>query len=562
MTTLRERFAKVLLKPELLAIREQVDAFSEFIARRPYVLETNELGELDSRTIDSMVRHLNDIRLDGGDVGGEPPESNRLASVAQCRHQYYYDPVTARIINLWTDYGFGANLEVSCTDDAAQEVWGEYWEASRNKRVLGTQRRTTISNRMLTDGEFYWLYFVSELDGSVTTRIMLTDQVTEIITPPGDAALPLYYERRWTPPGQTTSQTWWYRDAEATVEDLDEIAVPSNVVLAADQGENTDVYVAQVAWPSLGMRGWPLMASGADWARAYKTFMEDRTAVAAAAAMFYRKMKVKGGSRMADTIAARFNSSLTTLGVYDETNPPPVAGSTYVGNEAVDVSESPMHTGAGDADRDGAALIAMAGIAAGVFPHYLGRGEAFRLATATALEEPLRRQFQRLRTFWNSVWRDQVRFVLDMQVEHGRHAEWSTEQYDAVVSTDSLVETELTSYSQSLSRLYNDKLINQKTAATLALQALNVANVDDLLKKMFPEEGDGEEPVTKQAVPDFTPKDDGDDDDEGDEGSDDMPSEAMKLLTDLFREARRTAPDEAARLAAEVGLETIEDMRS
>jgi len=116
----------------------------------------NLAEQFDQQTLDYMIRHLSDARL-GGDVTthGEPDNEQRKASVRQCRQQFYYDPLLYRIINLWTDFGFGLSFSLIAQDPEAQKVWDEYLDAKRNRKIIGKRRRHILSNRLLVDGEFY-----------------------------------------------------------------------------------------------------------------------------------------------------------------------------------------------------------------------------------------------------------------------------------------------------------------------------------------------------------------------------------------------------------------------
>jgi hypothetical protein len=179
--------------------------------------------------------------------------------------------------------------------------------------------------------------------------------------------------------------------------------------------------------------------------------MEDRLAVSAAKAMYVRKAKVSGGSRAVDNVIANLRSALSST-QSTETNPPAVAGSTLVENQAVDTTDLPMMTGAADAKTDGEMFAWMALLSGGVFPHYAGMGDAYRLATATAMEAPIQRQFSRYQVFWSAQFRKMVRVVLQMKEKYGG-AHFST--YEAEVSTDKLVEVDLDGMSQALGRVFN-----------------------------------------------------------------------------------------------------------
>jgi len=197
--------------------------------------------------------------------------------------------------------------------------------------------------------------------------------------------------------------------------------------------------------------GWPLLGAGSPWIRAQKRFMEDRLAVSAAKAMYVRRAKVSGGSRAVDHVIANLRSALSST-QSTETNPPAVAGSTLVENQAVDTTDLPMTTGAADAKTDSEMFAWMALLSGGVFPHYAGMGDAYRLATATAMEAPIQRQFSRYQVFWSAQFRKMMRIVLQMKEKYGA-AHFST--YEAEVSTDKLVEVDLDGMSQALGRVFN-----------------------------------------------------------------------------------------------------------
>lgn len=523
---------------ELRELRRRADRGDYVVSKLPSVVaQTLQEQWYSSRDVDYMVRHANDFRLGGQTAAGIPDDSLRMASVGQCRHLYFFDPLFSRIINLWTDFGFGQTMELVASDregdQSAQAAWDEYWTARRNAKIIGPQRRHVLSNRLLVDGEMFWTWFVDESTGLATVRFMTTDQVTEIVSPHGDPWVALYYAREWQPdPRSATTETWWYQDKDATADDLaliDETpeARPRGVRMASEQEEGVDVYASQFELATLGLRGWPLMTAGADWSTAYKTFAEDRVALTRAAAMFYRKLQVKGGSRDLSIVKSRLDSALRTSGTYLDTNPPPVAGSTLIMNQEAEEQQTPYSTGAGDADRDGAMLIAMAGIAAGVFPHYLGRGEAFRLATATSMETPVFRMWARYQNLWGQEMIEHFNFILDMRE---RYAGETYDDREATITMDPLREPDVAAVAQGLTALNQAELLPSEIATRLALEAFQVDDIETVLAQAFPESATAEQQTAN-----------------------------LRVLGDLLREAVN-GDDEDRRLAAEVGLEQVQSM--
>jgi len=119
-----------------------------------------------------------------------------------------------------------------------------------------------------------------------------------------------------------------------------------------------------------------------------------------------------------------------------------------------------------------------------VFPHWLGRGEAFRLATASAMAQPVLKAFRRYQLWWADVWRDLVDLVLTMKELHGGE---KYESHKATVSTDAEVEADIGVMSAALVEMFDRGLVPSPEAMRIALTLLGVPNVEEVLEKAFPE---------------------------------------------------------------------------
>ena len=467
--TLRERAAKLLLKPELQAVEHLRETFLDAYRMGPFLLspETliDSLKEYDSQLIQVLVDQLQYEAFGGGTTA---TDSERRRVVDEARRLWRYDVVTQQVIRLWTNYGFGENIEVLPDDETAQEVWTEFWTADRNQNVLAADVLHELSDDVLVDGEIFLAFYASELDGECTVREICNDQITELLTDPEDDSQVLAYKREWID-AQNRTHTLYYLDWQADPDKLPEGLLPRDAERADEAKPGTYVCLLHIAHDRKGgLRGWPLMAAGAPWSREHKRFRENRAAVSAAIAMYVQKIKHSGGTRAQDAIRNKLNSALANSGTNYETNPPAVAGSTWLENQAATLERLPMGTGASDAKTDGEALLQMAGLGGGVFPHYLGAGDAFRLATATSMEQPLLRQWSRYQIFWSAQFRKMARIVLFMKERYGRT---SYETWEVQVSTDRLVETDLQMLARSVSALFRDVFNPLTTAGQIPTEA-------------------------------------------------------------------------------------------
>lgn len=443
------------------------------------------LGEVDPQYLDFAIRTLMNYQP----VNADETEAVRVRVILEARQMYTNDVLTGHIIDLWTDFGFGLEINVTPRDEQAAEVWQEFWTATRNHPVLNSRNIHGHSANLLNDGELFFAFFVSTLDGMTTVRTIRSDQIVRRVSHPDDESITLFWVREYTPKGGSASRTIYYADWTATENDLKLVELPDGAVRADELRPETRVVILPALFKERSGRGWPLMSAAFPWSRIYRDFLQDRAAVARAVASIVDKVKVKGGQRAVDALRRQLESTLASMDSGADTNPAPVAGSRFVGNEGVDIERMSLSTGAVDADKDGASMIAQAGLGGRLFPHWLGRGEAFRLATATSMEVPVLRAFQRYQNFWASIWGDMVKIVLTMAEEYGRGRSFDT--YEADINTDAILQSDLqivNSVIASISKLFTDGLITLPVAGSasdqllrVALGTLGVKNLDEVI---------------------------------------------------------------------------------
>lgn len=259
------------------------------------------------------------------------------------------------------------------------------------------------------------------------------------------------------------------------------------------------------------------MTTGIPWAIAYRDFLKDRVAIARAVSMFVDKVIVDGGEKAINQVANRLASSLSSGGS-SETNPRPPAGATWLENKAATRERMDLTTGAQDAETDGVALLAQAGLAGRVYAHYLGRGaNVYRLATATSMERPLLRAFNRYQLFWASIWRDLAKYVLMMGEKYAPDFSID-EEYDVDISMNSVIDVSIEDVSKSttsLTDLYDRSLIETPVAMEIGeqlmrviMQTIGIDDIEDIFSKAeeeIPETPEDEENPTDNIPPPVPP---------------------------------------------------------
>jgi len=527
MIPIRERIADAIGGSPRKQLHETARDLMAAYDRRTQI----ETREVDQRTAWNVSRHANDILLSGDPADEGITEQERLKGVSLSRRMYHWDVMYKSIIRLWTNFGFGRTVSVTCRDDRAQEVWGEFWDANRNSRWLG-ERLHTLSHRILVDGEFFPTIFTSKSTGLSTLRIVKTDQIGEILTLPDDQDMPVWYRRTWTPAGQETSVDWYYPHWGADVETRGAVPLGDGQIEA--ESEQAVITMQHAILPGLFPRGVPLLLAGQVWFGEYADFLSDRRSLTKLVAMFAEDITATGGSRAIDAVKGFFNSSFAS-GSDSESNPPPAVGAPFVHNDAVSRKRSPLTTGASDAMSDGAMFLGQVGMSGGIYPHYLGMGEAFRLATATSMEWPSEVQWELYRNLWATIWRNMVKCVLKS------YSDVTGEQFDDMstdVSTDALVRPKMTDVAATLKTLYldpvssgADPLIPYKVAITQALRILNVPDSADLVEQMVTDKETDEQNT--------------------------VPTEAYEQIEQLYQEALTAATTDDERTALGASIELV-----
>jgi len=485
MTRIQETLVDMYrLGPELISPQEVMEKVKEYM--------------YDPQLFSFLVDTMQNWDVLSGVMGGT---EGRTRSVQESRNLYRFDVTTAHVIDLWTDFGFGIGVDISARDEQAQEVWEEFWAAQRNIRILGQRKLHTLSTKVLVDGEFFFVFFTKKSgddQGRTTIRIIPQDEISEIIVSREDDSSPLYYQRRYTPKGSTTEKVLYYRDwlageypdIEDQLTDEQVRAMNAPGARAEDIRDDVDVVMMHVAFNVYEKdgRGRPLMSRGGPWARVYQQFLQDRAAVVRAVATFVDKVKADTGQRGIDALRNRLSSTIPSGSLGIETNPPPPPGSTWLENEAVTRTRMPLGTGGGDAFKDGSMLIGQVAMAGRIFPHYLGYGDAYRLATATAMEKPVLRVFERYQSFWASVWTDVVFLVLT-QFEQFTATKIDNKSSD--ISLDNIIEVPLESVLKMIDEIQDmleKGMIEVDSALSIvdhlvrvALQTLGIRDVDSVM---------------------------------------------------------------------------------
>ncbi len=438
----------------------------------------------------------------------------------QARLYWLKNPLIRRGVALKTSFVFGQGLSLQATDPKVNELVQAFWADPKNQAALTShQALMEQEDNLQLEANAFFALFTHPATGRVRVRTLPFDEIEDVIADPDDALSPWFYKRAFTrkafnagtgghdhQPVIEYHPDWRYNPADK----------PQTI---AGHPVRWDAPIYHVAVNRLpGMRwGVSEVYAACDWARSYKEFLENWASIVAAYARFAWKAKTKGGTAAVAAVKSRLQ---TTMGASSaETNPAPAVGSTFVGNQGVDLE--PVRTaGATTSAEDGRRLLLMVCAALGVYEHYFGDPSTGNLATAKSMERPMELMFMARRMLWADVLTGILRYVIEQAAlaPGGVIAGTLTadEYGDPVVDLGDLnthidfdfpplLEKDVASQVQAIiaAATLDGKTpagLDLKTTTRMLLVALGEDDIDELLADLFPEGWEEERAAKAMAM--------------------------------------------------------------
>lgn len=417
------------------------------------------------------------VRLGGLETGGISEELRRK-TVARSRAYWHLDPVARHVVRLWTVYSVGTGLSYKAREPGQQAELDAFFQDPRNRRVLSPLGQQKSSRKLLTDGELPFALFPFK-DGLVVRRIDPL-QITRVLTDPEDSERVLFYKRE-VQTANGRKRTTYLRDwLEAEEDDLPAVIDPDTRKIVNEEAEDEPL-VYFVSFEDMDARGNGLLQPALDWLRELRKFLETRVAFSQALMRYAWKLRAKGGKTAVDDLRAKLASSLTSNFTQGEKNPAAAPGSTFIENMAAELVGLPRESGAAGARSDADLYKLQIASGTGIFLHYLGDPSTGNLATATAMELPMLKQFESYQQLWTSVYADFCQIALALKRKASR-------EKPAFVDIDwpPIVQRDLPQVAEATSQLFTALPgLQQPEVLQIILLALGVNNVDEVVKRVL-----------------------------------------------------------------------------
>src|SRR4026208_997726 len=322
------------------------------------------------------------------------------------------NPLVGRGVNVKASYVWARGVNIQAKDETINEVVQAFLDDKQNQTEFTAHAARQDKERELqTDGNIFFVLVPHPQTGHIRVFTIDVDEVTDIITNPANRKASWYYKREWieveinfeTGETKEVRKNAYYRDWR-NKPDMDRKKIGSIDVI-----EGQFVYHVKTGGFSNWKFGISEIYSAIDWAKAYKTFLENWSTIVAAYARFAFKVTTTGGKTGVAAAKTKLATTVTTTS--GERNPAPIPGSNIVMQAGNDIE--PIRTqGAQTSAEDGRRLLLMVASTFGLPETFFGDVSVGTLATATSLDRPTELMLTDRQTLWADIYHDILDFVL------------------------------------------------------------------------------------------------------------------------------------------------------
>jgi len=403
-------------KPNVDALQKRVQELSEAIE----ISENNQevvresLAVLEQQLVEQGWEHIS------SGLARDFTQRARINLYNSARIYWLKNPLIRRAELVQALYVFAQGMTIKA-DNKDVDVVVQKFIADRMNYNSFTGHQAWMTNEavLALSGNLFFALFTNASTGRVIVRQIQLYEIHDIITDPEDSSMPWFYKRQYT-----VNQ---FNVLTGTVTPKDTIAFyPDWRHNPADKPDtiggykvhwDTPIYHVKVNCLPDMKYGVSELYSVLDWAKAYKTHLENGNKIWQALASFAFKMTTKGGSGV---IAAATKEVKRLIGKPDGTSTTPEKrpiASTFVSGESVKLE--PFKTsGMTISMEDARSHRLMICSGSGISDHIeSGDPSTGNLATATSMERPMELQFLNRQKLWIDIWQDILEYVIDQAIK-------------------------------------------------------------------------------------------------------------------------------------------------
>ncbi|GAA0719968.1 hypothetical protein Drose_06260 [Dactylosporangium roseum] len=320
----------------------EADARTQLVvAARNYELAERRLQ--DSAPLRESVSELEQRLIDPGwqrftaltEQEFTPAGRRQMRSV--CRLMAVANPLLVRATQLRSAYIHGQGVQITARangkghdgEQNVQAVVSAFLTDEGNQRAYtGAAARDRLEHTLATDGAYFLTLFTRPLTGEVQVRVVLADEIDDIITNPEDRTEPWYYRRIWieeTLDPASGNKEQIQRERLYPAVNYRPATRPKRFG-TVDVAWDAPMLHVDVNRPEHWQHGIPDLYSVINWARAYKVFLEQWASLVAALSKFAWRATADGAKQ-----ARQIRAAVTAAGPrYPGDGDPNAVGATAV----------------------------------------------------------------------------------------------------------------------------------------------------------------------------------------------------------------------------------------
>ena len=371
-----------------------------------------------------LQERIGELELALDDMGWEPMAGSKypnqfsksaIDKIAQMARVYWLkNPLIKRAVATQASYVFGQGIDVVADDEEVQDVIDAFMSDSKNRAELtGEQAFMTKETELQVTANLFFVLFSNPVNGATRIRTIPLNEITKIVYNPEDGGEPWYYLREWNQPNEAGSDTYDVRKAYyPDINYAPRSGLPdrfNNIEVM----KNNPVYHVKTNCLTDMSFGVSEIYAAIDWAKAYKEFLEDWYSIVKSLSKFAWKATSKSGAQGMDAALNTLRGAISgTPGTAVDGDLPGQSAQVWMSTDNFDLTPMPK-SGATVAVDDGRRALLMVCAATGIFEHYFGDPSTGNLATATAMEQPMRLMFQERQQLWIDVLTTILDYVID-----------------------------------------------------------------------------------------------------------------------------------------------------
>ena len=347
--------------------------------------------------------------------------ATRDTIVAQSRLLIKKDPLARNAARIWEAYviGEGMNWTVTSKSERGKNVnlLRDFWNSPKNRAALKFQAQRESYKALLADGETHFILFFGPRGTVPIIRAMKDSlEFRNPLTHPEDKSQTIYHVRTHTPveydftdQGPVVKPSTDQKVQYIRAWDADLSSVQSSGISPPEADILKGAVCLRVTVNEEAGRGWPHNEPAIDWVRSFKGFMEDRVTISRALARFAWQLKGKGSEAQLEGMISRLENVASDADIRRGHG----VGKTIGVPENVDMKPIKTETGGSSARADARLIRQQVGAGVGITePNLTGDPSVGNLASLTAMDGVMARNFQTDQMLMRETWRDLLSAVL------------------------------------------------------------------------------------------------------------------------------------------------------